>query len=66
MATNIDIWLHESETEKPNITMISYALFVTYFLVATQDIIVDGWALTMLKKFVFRYVSYNNIISVQF
>lgn len=26
---------------------------VLNFLAATQDIIVDGWALTMLKKFVF-------------
>lgn len=47
-AKNIDEWLPESG--KPNIKMIVYITFVTNFLSATQDIVVDGWSLTMLKK----------------
>lgn len=48
MASNIDDWLPESG--KPNLTMLITVVFVVNILSATQDIVVDGWALTMLKK----------------
>lgn len=48
MANKIDVWL--PETGKPNLTLIICLFFVTNYLSATQDIVVDGWALTMLKK----------------
>lgn len=47
-ATRIDEWM--PEYEKPNLNALVYAFAVITFLAATQDIIVDGWALTMLKK----------------
>ncbi|VVC28214.1 Hypothetical protein CINCED_3A016125 [Cinara cedri] len=47
-ATKIDEWLPESE--KPNLKALVYAFSVITFLAATQDIVVDGWALTMLKQ----------------
>lgn len=50
MARDIDNLL--PETGKPEILQLVYAFFVVIFMVATQDIVVDGWALTMLKKFV--------------
>jgi len=48
MANNIDNWLPESG--KPNLKMLIIVVFVINILSATQDIVVDGWALTMLKK----------------
>lgn len=50
MASNIDEWLPESG--KPNIEMILCVVFFVNLLSATQTIVVDGWALTMLKKWV--------------
>ena len=34
----------------PNVTILTVAFFFLHFLAATQDIAVDGWALTMLSK----------------
>ncbi|CAI6351343.1 unnamed protein product [Macrosiphum euphorbiae] len=48
MAGNIDEWL--PETGKPDILKLSSVFFVTKMLAATQFIVVDSWALTMLKK----------------
>lgn len=48
------------ETGKPNIEKLVRVFFVATFLVATQDIIVDGWALTMLKKNNVGYASMCN------
>ncbi|XP_025193547.1 acetyl-coenzyme A transporter 1-like, partial [Melanaphis sacchari] len=47
-AINIDEWLLESEI--PNFKALVYVFGVISFLAATQDIVIDGWALTMLKK----------------
>lgn len=44
----VDIWLgHDGE---PNIEVLTLLFFALNFLAATQDVAVDGWALTMLKK----------------
>lgn len=48
MGNRIDILLPEKG--KPNVMVLVYLFFITNFLSATQDIAVDGWALTMLKK----------------
>lgn len=50
----INKWLVYGENLR--IYSITIMFFVLNFLAATQDIIVDGWALTMLKKFVFTLV----------
>ncbi|XP_060865229.1 acetyl-coenzyme A transporter 1-like [Metopolophium dirhodum] len=47
-AINIDEWLPDSEI--PNLKALVSTFCVISFLAATQDIVVDGWALTMLKK----------------
>lgn len=36
--------------EKPAIGTLTASFFLLYFLCATQDIAVDGWALTMLRR----------------
>lgn len=48
MANNIDDWL--PETGKPNLKMLTTVIFLINILSASQDVVVDGWALTMLKK----------------
>lgn len=58
MANNIDTWL--PDTGQPNLKMLIIVVFIINFLSATQDIVVDGWALTMLKKYVEKIAFINN------
>lgn len=37
-------------SEEPNIWTLTISFFILNFCAATQDIAVDGWALTMLSK----------------
>lgn len=60
MANNIDDLLPEEG--KPNVVKLVFVFFITKMLAATQDIVVDGWALTMLKKYV-SYFIFTSIIS---
>jgi len=46
LSSCIDTWLEKGNLD---ITKLTGAMFCMYFLAATQDIAVDGWALTMLK-----------------
>lgn len=48
---NINDWL--VHTEDPNTKFLTLMFFCLNFLAATQDIAVDGWALTMLRKLVY-------------
>lgn len=47
MSLKVDVLL---EGETPNVPLLTMIFFSLNFLAATQDIAVDGWALTMLKK----------------
>ncbi|KAF7265759.1 hypothetical protein GWI33_020839 [Rhynchophorus ferrugineus] len=49
LSNYIDQWLGNDD-EGPNIGFLTLLFFSLNFLAATQDIAVDGWALTMLKK----------------
>lgn len=55
LSQNVDEWLGDGLTNRPRIPLLASVFFVLYFLTATQDIAVDGWAITMLKK---RNVAY--------
>ena len=55
MSGFVSQWLGDNEETlppgfKPNIHYLTIAFLFLYFLAATQDISVDGWALTMLSK----------------
>lgn len=50
LGMNINNWL--VFTEDPNTTFLTLMFFCLNFLAATQDIAVDGWALTMLRQLV--------------
>lgn len=50
LSSYVDHWLGK-EHENPNIEMLTALFFSLNVLAATQDIVVDGWALTMLKRY---------------
>ncbi|XP_060521373.1 acetyl-coenzyme A transporter 1 [Cylas formicarius] len=49
LSSHVEQWLG-SKDHPPNIEILTLLFFCLNFLAATQDIAVDGWALTMLKK----------------
>ncbi|CAH0715596.1 unnamed protein product, partial [Brenthis ino] len=49
MSTSVMGWLG-SEEEAPSMSILTISFLLLNFLAATQDIAVDGWALTMLKR----------------
>ncbi|CAH0398378.1 unnamed protein product [Chilo suppressalis] len=49
MSSNVTGWLG-SETDTPSMMLLTSSFMFLNFLAATQDIAVDGWALTMLKR----------------
>ncbi|XP_015377304.1 PREDICTED: acetyl-coenzyme A transporter 1-like, partial [Diuraphis noxia] len=57
-ANNINDWI--PDTGKPNIVILTYVFFVLNLLASTQNIVVDSWALTMLKK---ANVGYSSVCS---
>ena len=53
LGSRVDAMLSETvETagEKPQVQLLTATFFWMFFLCATQDIAVDGWALTMLQE----------------
>lgn len=50
LSSYIDDLLGTGEAHSPNVTIITCVFFALNFLAATQDIAVDGWALTMLSR----------------
>lgn len=55
LALHVDEWLGDGESQRPQILLLAIMFFILFFLTATQDVAVDGWALTMLKQ---RNVAY--------
>lgn len=49
LSSHVDHWIGKDGSD-PNIGLLTVLFFCLNFLAATQDIAVDGWALTMLKK----------------
>lgn len=49
LSVHVDQWLG-SEGIDPSVPVLTALFFSLNFLAATQDIAVDGWALTMLKR----------------
>ncbi len=56
---NIDQYI---ETEVPQVVILTGIFFIMNFMAATQDIAVDGWALTMLAKHNIGYASTCNSV----
>lgn len=61
-ADYIDVWVGEVPDVKPDVKSLTAYFFVLYLLMATQDIAVDGWALTMLSRKNVSYASTCNSV----
>merc|ERR1719433_2486099 len=63
LSYNVDFYLGDgSDTAEPNVTILTAMFFFLNFLAATQDIAVDGWALTMLQRHNVGYASTCNSV----
>ena len=63
LSLNVDHYLGDgTESSQPNVTMLTAMFFFLNFLAATQDIAVDGWALTMLQRHNVGYASTCNSV----
>lgn len=61
LSYNIEDWIG-TENTLPQIGFLTTIFFFLNFMAATQDIAVDGWALTMLKKCNVGYASTCNSV----
>jgi PAT family acetyl-CoA transporter-like MFS transporter 1 len=50
LSQNVDEWLGDGESKSPQMLLLTSVFFILWFFTATQDIAVDGWALTMLQR----------------
>lgn len=57
MSNSVQDWLG-SESEPPSMMILTMSFLMLNFLAATQDIAVDGWALTMLKRYILIALNY--------
>jgi PAT family acetyl-CoA transporter-like MFS transporter 1 len=65
-SSYIEGWLYGRGSEGPHVEYLTAFFLSLYFLMATQDIAVDGWALTMLSKENVGYASTCNTIGQLF
>jgi MFS transporter, PAT family, solute carrier family 33 (acetyl-CoA transportor), member 1 len=59
---HINAWIAGDDTPGPDAKTLTIFFAFLYFLMATQDIAVDGWALTMLSRNNVEYTSTCNAI----
>lgn len=50
IAQNVNQWMGDGGSTDPQMFILTSVFFILWFLTATQDIAVDGWALTMLQR----------------
>ena len=63
LSFNVDHYLGDTpDAKEPNVTILTAMFFFLNFLAATQDIAVDGWALTMLQRHNVGYASTCNSV----
>ncbi|KAJ1432975.1 acetyl-coenzyme A transporter 1-domain-containing protein [Ochromonadaceae sp. CCMP2298] len=60
-ADYVGVWIGEGDATPAVLELTMFFVFL-YFLMATQDIAVDGWALTMLSREAVGYASVCNSI----
>ncbi|KAF7992891.1 hypothetical protein HCN44_005235 [Aphidius gifuensis] len=61
LSGHVETWLN-NDSQGPNIGLLTVLFFSLNVLAATQDIVVDGWALTMLKRKNVGYASTCNSV----
>ncbi|XP_028918180.1 acetyl-coenzyme A transporter 1 isoform X2 [Ornithorhynchus anatinus] len=62
LSTQVDLLLGGEDGRAPDVVALTVTFFMFEFLAATQDIAVDGWALTMLSRENVGYASTCNSV----
>ncbi|XP_048362248.1 acetyl-coenzyme A transporter 1 [Sphaerodactylus townsendi] len=62
LSRQVDSLLGEADGKSPDVVALTVTFFLFEFLAATQDIAVDGWALTMLSRENVGYASTCNSV----
>jgi len=64
LSSKVDFYLGDGKEggQEPDVTTLTAMFFFLNFLAATQDIAVDGWALTMLQRHNVGYASTCNSV----
>ena len=62
LSTQVDHLLGNTNGRTPDVVALTVTVFLFEFLAATQDIAVDGWALTMLSRENVGYASTCNSV----
>ncbi|CAK6441967.1 unnamed protein product [Pipistrellus nathusii] len=62
LSTQVDRLLGNTDGRAPDVVALTVTFFLFEFLAATQDIAVDGWALTMLSRENVGYASTCNSV----
>ncbi|KAM3835521.1 acetyl-coenzyme A transporter 1 [Vipera latastei] len=62
LSVRVDSLLGEVDGQSPDVVALTVTFFLFEFLAATQDIAVDGWALTMLSRENVGYASTCNSV----
>ncbi|XP_061493098.1 acetyl-coenzyme A transporter 1 [Rhineura floridana] len=62
LSVQVDSLLGEKDGKTPDVVALTVTFFLFEFLAATQDIAVDGWALTMLSRENVGYASTCNSV----
>uniref|UniRef100_A0A8C2U6V9 Acetyl-coenzyme A transporter 1 n=1 Tax=Coturnix japonica TaxID=93934 RepID=A0A8C2U6V9_COTJA len=62
LSTQVDALLGDGQGRGPDVVALTVTFFLFEFLAATQDIAVDGWALTMLSRENVGYASTCNSV----
>ncbi|XP_064880300.1 LOW QUALITY PROTEIN: acetyl-coenzyme A transporter 1-like [Oncorhynchus nerka] len=62
LSVTVDTLLKSDEGQGPDVITLTAVFFMLAFLAATQDIAVDGWALTMLSRENVGYASTCNSV----
>lgn len=62
LSMQVDSLLGEADGKSPDVVALTVTFFLFEFLAATQDIAVDGWALTMLSRENVGYASTCNSV----
>lgn len=57
LGLKIDSWISDNSLILQNLSLLSISFFFLILMCATQDIAVDGWALTILSKNALSYAS---------
>lgn len=57
LGSVVDSWMENDNAILSNLSLLSYCFFFLILLCATQDIAVDGWALTILSKGALSFAS---------